>query len=257
MQIAVTEVISRALRLCGQSQAPGRGQSTEEVAELVGMLNQTIDGWNAMEERIYTANVTRYTLDPQQTSYTLGPQGSGADWVGPRPISIANANIVLTANFPEVRVSLTILDDKQWADISVRDYGTNVPTYLYYTKNVGAEYGTLYFVGYPTQANDVELYMWGALQSDLTSSDDLIVPEGYSDALIFTLAERCFPLYAKKSNKDMFPVVQLAARKARAAIVALNSQAPKQASDAPQGSSTWSDKGPFFNYYTGDGRQNR
>lgn len=251
MQITTAELAARVLRLCGQTGAPGRGNSSEEVTEITNFANQLLDGWSAMTSKIFTVSINRYSLALSQPYYTIGP--SGADFTATRPISILSANIVLTTASPEVRIPLEVVDDNEWADISVRNYGTNVPTYLYYTKNeMGNALGKLYLVGYPTQANDLELFTPGAFDNALTTSSTIIVPEGYVDALVMTLTEKSALLYWKKSNSALAEIKDQA-RRARAAIVAANAPAGPQASDAPSGSSN-GNRGPYYNYLSGDAR---
>jgi hypothetical protein len=252
--VTVAEVSSRALRLCGQMGGPGRSMSSEEATECANFLNQTLDGWSAAQGMVYTQTIARHTLIVDQQSYTIGP--SGADFTAARPVEIYNANIILTSADPEVRIPLAILDDDQYADMQVLDYGTNVPTYLYYNKNaMGSTLGTLTLIGYPTQANDLELFTQTVFNNNLATSDSVILPEGYIDAVCWTLAERIYPLYHKKGN-NLLPFLSDQARKARANVVALNSKSPRQGSDAPSG---WNNgnRGPFYSYLTGDGRPRR
>lgn len=244
MTITVPAVVTNALRLCGQSQAPGRGITSEQQTEVTTFLNQMLNGWNAMRNAMYTVGINRYTLDPPQLYYTIGP--SGADFTAPRPIRILNANLILTGQTPEVRVSLVILNDDQWAEISVKDIPTTVPVALY---NDGASPNSkLYLWGYPTQNNDLELFTPSGLSDDLTDSDTLELPEGYARAITYNLAMEIAPLYWQKTDK-LLAQVQKLARESRAAIKSMNSEAPLIMND-----SAFLQSGPprpYFNWKTG------
>ncbi len=244
----VTTVIEAALRLCGQSGAPGRGIGTEEYQEGLRFLNRMLNGWSALSGYIFGTFIYRATITAAQASYTIGP---GGFFDTPRPIRIESANLWLTSQQPEVRVPLVVLNDDEWSDVSVTNIRTQVPVALYYNKGaMGSELGTIYLWGIETQANDLELFVWSPLDSGLTLAGSVIVPEGYLDAIVYSLAERMMPLYWKKSTPEKMEVKEQA-RKARAAIISQNCQAPKQASDAPTGNRGNGARGPYYNYLTG------
>lgn len=226
--------------------------SSEEATECANFINQTLDGWSAAQGMVYTQTIARFTLVPNQRSFTIGP--SGADFTAPRPVEIYNANIILTSADPEVRIPLAILDDDQFADLQVLDYGTNIPTYLYYNKAaMGSTLGTLTLVGYPTQDNDLELFTQTPFNNALSTGDSIILPEGYIDAVVWTTAERMYPLYYKKGN-NLLSFISEQARKARANVVSLNAKSPRQGSDAPSG---WNNgnRGPYYSFLTGATRR--
>lgn len=243
MQVSVPDVVSQALRLCGQMGQPGRGPSPEQLAEVIVYLNQMLDNWNVMRNSIYTIDIARYTLTPSQTIYTIGPTGN---FVADRPIRIENANLVLTGQSPEVFIPLSLLNDDQWALISVEEIPTTVPVALY--DDYGQPNSNLYFWGFPTQANDVQLFTWKKLPTSLTSSDNLIVPDGYMLAIIQNLAVQIGPLYWKRTNVQFSTLVQQA-QKSRAAIASLNTLAPLLPNDASFIRS--GPQRPYFNYLIG------
>ncbi len=247
MTITVPQAISDALRLCGQQQAPGRGDAPEEQVEVLRYLNRLLDGWGAMQQLIFTVGINRYPLTLVQNVYTIGP--SGANIPAPRPIAIRNANLVLTSSSPEVFIPIRILDDNEFANLPVLDYATNVPTMLYYSKNeMGSENGKIYLIGKPNVANELQLFTDSGFTNTLTSGDSITLPEGYLDAIISTLAVKISPLYWQRTSK-MLSELKIEARRARAALIPLNSQAPHQQSDFP--GTSGNGKGPYYNYLTG------
>ena len=174
MQALLSSLVEQAYRLCGQSQAPGRGQSAEEVTEGVLVANLMVDSWSAMKEKIFTASTLRFTLTPSQATYTIGP--SGADFTAARPTEILVCNIVQTNVNPEVFVQVALIDEHQYADFAVRGYATSFPTYLYYNKGAqGSLLGTLYFIGYPNSGYDVELFVPSLFNNAMTSATSVRV----------------------------------------------------------------------------------
>lgn len=214
---------------------------------MLGFFNRLMDGWSVMADKVFTNSINRYPLTLIQNKYSIGP--SGADITAPRPVRIDNANLILTSQSPEVYIPLRILDDNEFADLAVQNYATQIPTMLYYNKrDEGSELGDIYLIGKPSQANDLQLFTSSKFTNSMLIGDSITLPEGYLDAVVLTLTVRIAPLYWQRSNGALAEVKDQA-RRARAALVPLNTQAPHQQSDAPMGSGE--SKGPYFSYLTG------
>jgi len=229
--------------------AQGETPASNDAAYVFGKANRLSSQWSTRSLFIWTVRSDRYTLIPSQRSYTIG-RAPGADFVADRPLGprepgngIKNANIVLTSVSPEVRVPLRLLDDDEWASIWVLDVPTTLPVALY---NDGAyPNSTLYLWGWPTQANDLELFT----NQQLPQFPDLVTPielaTGYEEAFILTLAESIGPAFGQPITADL----RENARRARAAIQSLNSSSPKIGTDVPE----MPNSGPrsTFNYRSG------
>lgn len=244
MQITTVQLATEALRLCGQSGRPGRGISSEQQTEVIQFLNQMLDGMNTLRGSIFTVNIARYALVPSQTTYFIGPTG---DFVAPRPIRIVNANLVLTNASPEAHLPMRILNDDEWADIRVTEIPTTVPRLLYNDGN--SPDSQLYLWGFPTQANDLELFTWQGLNNALGPTDTLAYPDGYARAILYKLAVEIAPLYWKKTDK-LLALVQQQAISAYAAISNLNQDVPYMQSDGYLGLSNVRDW-DYYDYLTG------
>lgn len=245
MTITVPAVCQQALRLCGQSGRPGRGIGTEQQVEVIQFLNQMCDSWNALRGSIFTVSQDRYLLSPSQTTYFIGPTG---DFVAPRPIMIKAANLVLTGVFPEVFLPMRILSDDDWANIVVREIPTTVPRLIY--NDGGSPDSQLFLWGFPTVANDLELWTWNGLNNELTAADSIFYPDGAALAIVQNLAVLIAPLYWKKTDKMLSLLIQQA-QKSRAAYSNLNQESPNLISDAYMGSGDDKKAWDYYSYLTG------
>lgn len=243
MTSTVLQILTDALRLVGESAAPGRGITNEQRDEALLFLNRMLDSWNTLKNNVFSINIARYTLSPSQTSYTIGPTG---DFVAARPVRIENANIVLTNSSQEVRVPLQLLDADQWANISVQEIPTTIPVALY--NDYDSPNSRLYLWGYPTQANDLELYTWDALPNSLAYTDSLTLPDGYLRAVVYNLAKEIAPLYIKKAN-PLLALITKTAAEARSWVNSQNAGAPLLSNDAAFMNND--SNRPYFNWKVG------
>lgn len=242
MQIAVSEIVTNALRLCGQMGAPGRGHSTAQQTEVLGRLNRMLDGWNALRANIYQVSIEQFTLTPHQQTYTIG---EGGNFNTTRPVEILKANMVLTSVSPNVRAPLEIINWDRWGDIPVPSLASSLPVKLYVDSDFPLR--KLYLWGYSSQQNNLELFMTKSLPVNLLISDTITVPDGYIEAIEYSLAERIAPLYWRKAN-GLLEDVRVMARKARAAIQSANSKPLNAHNDAHRAVGA---KSPYFNYLVG------
>lgn len=178
-----TELLYPALRLAGILGAPGRTASTSELADAFDALNRMLGSWSIQDELIYSIQVDRYNLNPSKTSYTIGP--SGADFTAPRPIRITEACLVLLGP-SELHLPLALLTDSQWAHRRLREIPTSVPTELY--DDYDFPNSRLFLWGYPTVANDLELFTWQQLSSFPSQAAAVSLPPGYANAICYNLA---------------------------------------------------------------------
>jgi len=226
------------------------GIADDQRTEVLAYLNQLLDGWNALRGSIYNISSDRYLFDGPILSQfaangyvTIGPTG---DFVATRPEKIVNANIVLTAQTPEVRIPLQILDDDQWASIRVPKIAVSLSREVYFDNSNPNR--RIYLWGYPNEVNALELWTWGLLSTALAYTDTLDIPTAYQRAIVYNLAVEIAPLYWRKAN-GLLAEVQRIARKSRADIVAANSDAPKLLNDAANINS--GPPVPTWNYLTG------
>lgn len=215
-----TDILYPALRLAGVITAAGRGPSVSQKADAFAALNRMVDSWFQQRLMIYTILLSRYTMVPSQTSYTIGP---GGDFEAKWPVEIKSAAIILRGP-TEVYMPLKLLTHAEWAAKSVRNIPTTVPTELY---NDGAyPLSRLYLWGYPVGGNDIELSIWETVNQFPSQDADVSLVPAYLEAVIYQLAVRLAAQFGLAPRPD---VMQLA-REAKAVIKASNAQAPRIAS---------------------------
>ena len=229
MSTMLLDVFKAALRRGGITTLPGTTPSTDQTTELIPETNRMLGSWNCDGHKIFTTDINRYAMTPQQTTYFIGPTG---DFVAPRPTFIYRANVVLVNSSPELHIPLSILSDADWAAHVITELPASFPWSIY---NDGANPDSkLYLYGFPTETNDLELFTWQDLKNDFTAvTDAVIFPPGYEEALVTHLALRVCRLYPLDSRLSVAQRGDLErdAAKALMALKTLNTEPVPMASD--------------------------
>jgi hypothetical protein len=162
------------------------------------------------------------------TTVTVTP-----DFVGPRPEAIIRMNLYMTSVSPAqpTRIPLTRISAEEWANISVIQLTPiNVTTVFYYDPQFPQ--GVIN-VWPPLNGNSLEFFTWGFLTPPTSLAAVLSIPPGYQDAIVYTLAERLWPMCTKSVlvNKVSLQYLAGKAKQARERIKAVNAPMPKLAND--------------------------
>ena len=238
-------ILYRALRLAGVTGGPGRTPSPEQLVDALISLNGLIDSLNLHRGAIYTIQPNRYTLTPPKPSYSIGIDPLGlvtADFNAPRPIYIENARLVLTSSPVEVYLPLRIATDLEWSSIAVRAIPVTIPQVMYCDYDYPI--AQIFFWGYPTEANDLELWTWKDVKEFSSLNDPVICPVGYIDMFCYQLAVRL----ADQFRTPISPNVISDARRMLSRIKSVNDP------NGPMGSADYGTRGwksGDFNYLTG------
>jgi|AmaraimetP72IA01_FD_contig_51_2371831_length_3363_multi_15_in_0_out_0_2 hypothetical protein len=237
------DLIYPALRLARITGGPGRMPSPDQVDDAFQSLNRMLDSWNLKEGMIYRVDNSQYTMSPPKAVYSIG-RGAGADFVADRPVRIQAAEIVLSTGGSTVYLPMVILTAAQWADTRLRSFSTTFPTQMY--PDYAYPNCNLYMWGTPTQVNNIELWTWQQAKQFLTSSDTIVVPPGYLEAMVNNLAVRMGEQFG--TTQLMSPTVFATAKKSLADVKGLNQPSPVIGS-ADVGVAT--SKRGDFNFFTG------
>lgn len=216
--------------------------TADAAADGLTALNRMLDSWNTESLNIYTISAATYPLVQGQMIYQIGP--TATDFVTTRPQKIKNANIILNTT-PTTRIALTLIDDDQWAAIKQQQVQSNIPQVLY---NDGSwPNSNLYLWGQPAAGLSIELYTWQLLTSIANLTDDVSLPPGYEEAILYNLAVRLAPMFdAMQKAQAIIPLAQAA----KARIQTMNNESPLISSDAAaMGQSGIVTR---FNVYTGE-----
>lgn len=255
LQVATANDVITDAMLLMLAQSPGEPIPASEMTFGLRELNRMLGKFSIIKTFCFNAALATYTFATVKNAYTIGP--SGADFTGPRPTRVIQGNIVITGQPQPVYIPLDIIDGEQWMSLSVRAIPTAIPRKLYYdtgytsvgltggVPNLG--FGTLYFYGQPQAGYQVELLVPVQL-SNFTAlagaGGYFIAPPGYEEFVVTSLAEVLCVSY----GREVPAALEKRARKARAAVVGLNSQAPVSNTDFP-GSNQG---GGYFNWLSRD-----
>ena len=213
------DLISDSLTECGIL-AQGETATADDADAAHKRLNRMIESWRAERRLAYMIDIARHTLTANQTSHTIGPSG---DFVADRPTRIVRANVVVTGFTPELHNPLNIVERaEEWAEVTAPLLSASVPSHLYC--DYAYPDATLYLFPYPAESYDLELFTWKQLARFKTLDDAVSLPDGYYEALMYSLAERlCAPFGVPG---DIRQQIAKDAALARTRIANVNMRAP-------------------------------
>lgn len=178
--------------------------------------NRLIDNWNAKQEAIFAVDFLTFTLIAGTQPLTIGPSAANFT-VTQRPVSIDAANVIIDNN---IRVPLTVHTDPQWwMSVQTPAVQTSLSSDLYY--NPTWPNGSIYLWCLQSYPYTLELLVRKVL-AELAFATNIVMPQGYWDALILTLAEDC----AAPLQVQLPPLLPKKASDARAQVFANNTVVP-------------------------------
>lgn len=232
------DLISSAMRLINVL-GTGETPSATEANQAMSSLNDMLDAWTNDNLLIYAKAYETFPLVVNQQSYQMG---TGApDFNTTRPQSIEDINFQQVSGSTTVELPIQIINQDQWAAISVKTITSNLPTRMWpqYTY----PYVILNFWPIPIITNNVIIWSWKPLINFGALTSVVSLPPGYSRALRYNLAVELAPEY----GKTLDPVVASQAAGSKAALKRMNSRVDLMGMDPallPQKSS--------WNWYTGE-----
>lgn len=231
-----------------------------KAGDLVSVQGCTTAAFNFTSQIVATATPTQFTVNIVNANIPTEPEsGALAAFAaaggfpnyatrGQRPAMVVNCNIILNNVSPFVKIPVRVHNGKSgadwWAANPVPQITTTLPTDLYYDPQW--PFGNLYFWPMQTTAYDFEAEVWSNLIEDAAITDTFWLPQGYEDAVTYSLAESLCPAF----GKQLSPVLANAAIKARAIIQNLNSQAPT-IKTRDEGIPSRTHDRPYFNWRVG------
>lgn len=236
----VSDICTDALFELGNQQA-GTTPDGDDIQRAFTKLQRMVDAWQIQRQLIYNVGFETFTLIPNHQPHTIGPSG---DFDVPiRPIKIINANVIINTSSPDTRYPLAILTDDEWSSIAVRNIASALPENLYYSPDFPL--GNVYLWPKPNIAYGLELETWTQITQITALSDSMVLPPGYWDAIVYSLAESLIPSFPGCPSAQ---AVVMAAARARRIIAVTNSKPKTLISDAPQGGDS---RDGWFNVYSG------
>jgi hypothetical protein len=220
--MTLLDIIKDALQDIGVL-AAGESPEPEDEQLALRTVNRILDSWNFQTRAIFNVNFTEFSWTANQTSRTIGPTGNFV--VNQRPDEILSARWKWTSSTPNIYYRIAIRDQQWWGTRTIRNYGTTIPTNLYYspdysiaTDQAGNANGTIYLLPFPTVTYPIELELKNTFSRFTAITDTFNFPQGYEEAVEKTLAEKlCLP-FGKSASGDLLRE----ARNARAVIKGSN-----------------------------------
>lgn len=236
------DIIIQALQEI-QAIAQGEVPSAQEMSDGLVRLNRLMDRWAARKILAFNVGFQLFTLQPNLSPHTIGPNGTFV--VPQRPVRIESAALVLNLTNPSTDIPIAIRDDQWWAQNRVKAQTSNTPTDLYYSADWPN--GSCYFWPVPTVNYQVRLELWGLLGQFSSLQGTFSLPPGYWDAVVLQLALNLAPAWAG----IVTPELRENARAALAAIEGNNGKSPRTTtSDAGMPDKARKSRGGF-NWATG------
>jgi len=241
--VTAEKIIRSSMQEIGQI-AAGEALPADQQTDLMSKLQRVIDYFNARTPLVYNVNFQRFTLPINQLPVTIGP-GAMFD-VNQRPRVIESISLILinSTSGGEVEIPLNKRDQDWWAQQSIKNLPSTLPTDFYYSPDWPN--GGIYFWPVPQAVNDVRLQMPVILTEYTSFATNFTLPPGYWDAIVYTLAKSICPMFQATWTPEL-QMLWLAAIKG---IQVNNYQSPRLASDSPSQSTT-SRCRPDFNFLTG------
>ena len=167
-------------------------------------LNRLISGWANESLMIYTVDRTVFNLVGGTQTYTIGVGGAFNTPYPVRPGQINLVSVVVNG----VEIPIDILNDDQWRDITLKTVTSTFPLRMWANGNYPLN--TLYFWPIPTQANQLIMSVWGQVTAFPDINAAVVLPPGYEDLIVPSLAVRLSPGYAIQPSQVLLQMAQSA-----------------------------------------------
>jgi len=212
--LTVTGISSGAVALNQTLTGTGIANGTQIVAFNTGA------GGNVNEAGTYTVNIPQNVASTTITAYYQKPLNIGSAFV--RINTNSNGQPI---NNGGLDYPISILALEEYEMIGLKTLNGPWPKALYY--NPGQTLGNLFVWPNPSQG-ELHLFADTIFTRFTTEFDNIIIPQGYVNALRWCLAERLMPMYGK-NNTTQIQMVNAFAAQAKANIKRSNMKPPQTA----------------------------
>jgi len=191
-------IIRRSLRILNVipmgASVPGE-MGNEALAE----LNSMISLWAQQSATIPAIVPEDFALVANQggpsNPYTIGTGGDFNTARPPQQNSVTGARLLLGSTSPVVTVPLAIYTDAAYDAIAIPELTSNQPTGVYYNPTYAGGLGRIQLYPVPSVAtNSLRLYFNKQLAQWTGLTQDIDLPDGYEDAIVYNLCLRLAPM---------------------------------------------------------------
>lgn len=234
----IRELITGSMRLINVVQA-NEVPTAADIDVGFEALNAMLDSWSTERLSIFSMQPYSFTINPNQSFYTLGP---GGDWNITRPMELLMLYVRYTAGGLVTDIPMEKLTDAQYASIGVKQTVSELPLKYYDNGNYPQRGISLWPV--PLRTRAMQAWLWQPLVDPTSLDQQLEFPKGYERALRFALAVELAPEFGKTIPDDVMRI----ARTSKGIIKRLNSTPQIMRGDM----AIASDRTSLFNYILGD-----
>ena len=234
--VTLASIVQRAYRIAGITKWVGTTPQDDWFAEAIAEMNAMIGGLNCSRMNIFTITTRSFPISGGTKIFNIGP-GAVPTTVGgvnygafdmPRPQQITAGVIILANSSPPVRMPpMYPMNDAEWSYITLQDIPNGIPLAFYYDGSFDRSTGwsKVYLWPQTSYAYAVEWYFWEAIPTFAAKTDQVALPPGYEDLLVYCLAERLYNLNPLQSK--MTAEAHRQARMSLATIQSYNAPEPK------------------------------
>jgi hypothetical protein len=179
--------------------AEGEDPTASQLQDAITVLNMMLDTWSTEKLFIYSVAEELFPLTPGQQTYAFGP---GGDFNSTRPNYVDRASVRINSGTQsQIDIPLVIRDFEEWSNISVKNTTSTWPTQVY------VDYANpavkINFWPIPQLAEYILLYSFKSLSSLSTADAAVVLPPGFSESIMYSLAGRLCPMYGKSVTPEI------------------------------------------------------
>lgn len=197
--VTFLDILSDSLTYIGQL-GIGRSVSPEQAQQALRKANRMLAKWSLKKLLIPVITVRPFTLSASVQDYTVGP--TGATFTGTRPVYVESG--IATIPGTNMQNPMSVLDKTQWD--AIPDAGmicglNGVPAMVWveYTfPNLAFHVSAI-----PSTAVDIRLGTWELLQQFAAVTEEVNLPPGYEEALVYNLAAELAGDYDQPVTQDL------------------------------------------------------
>lgn len=181
----------------------------DEANDALDTLNAMIESWSTEAMMIYARAWETFSLVANQLSYTIG---TGQNFNTTRPIFI-NKAFLRQANATDSAID--IIPDEAYADITTKTT-PGIPYKLNYDN--GFPVGIIRL--WPVPSTNYELHLFSEkILSQFTINQEVLLPPGWSKAIIYNLAIELSPEYGTEAGPSVIELARISKRAIKNSIM--------------------------------------
>ena len=199
MILTAQQIIDQALKLIGVL-GVGADITAQEYTDSLRTMNMMLDRWNLTDLLVYSTNPHTFPLVLGKQSYTLG---TGGDFDMPRPSKIERISIQYPSTNGVV-LELPLDQDfdlEHWQSLIVKNIPSAFPVICY--NNTGFPFMELNVWPIPAAPCNLILYTWDMMPLIANIADNVELPTGYADAVVYNLAVRLAQMFDRIPSPEL------------------------------------------------------